>query len=178
MAKKPTYIKLSSDQKNELRRLTQKANRRISAFAKEYEKKGLTIIPREVSGGIQHKSQWATDKYAISRSTKFETERAFREHMRWLRQFDNANIRPTVTEYKKVQQRKLKQAVETSLGQALTPEQKKAIDKMGLGEMADFWRRFSDVSRRLGVRYSSTAAMEMTLELFDEDLDHAFNSAL
>ncbi len=175
---KRSYVQLTSEQKNELRRLTQRANRRIKAFMKEYEKEGLAIIPKEVSGGIQHRSQWATDKYALSRSTKFESEHAFKQHMRFLRQFENPTIRPTVSQYRKVQREKVKKAVVTSLGRDLTVEQVRTIDKMDLGKMSDFWHTFSDVSRRLGVRYSSTAAMETTLELFNEDLEGAFYSSL
>ncbi len=178
MAKKPTYVKLSAEQKNELRRLTQRANRRIAAFQKEYEKSGLSIIPHEVSGGIQHRSQWASEKYALSRSTKFVTEQAYIRHMRFLRTFEVPTIRPTVTQYRKVQAEKLKKAVETSLGIPTQKKQDEVIDKMTLGEMSNFWHTFSDVSRRLGVRYSSAAAMEDALELFDEDLSGAFSRSL
>lgn len=177
MAKKPEYIKLTNEQKKELRRLTQLANRRIAAFTKEYEKYGLSIIPYEVSGGIQTRKQWATEKYAISRSTKFKSEIEFKKHMQWLRQFENPVIRETVTSYTKTQQKKTLQAMETALG-GVTDEQRRMIESMSAGELALFWDTFSDIANRKGVQYSSDATLYQTWELFNEDKDAIIKKAI
>ena len=44
------YVKLTSAQKDEIRRLTQLANRRIKFALKEYERSGGTVLPKEVVG--------------------------------------------------------------------------------------------------------------------------------
>ena len=164
-----TVYKLTPEEKNELRRLTQLANRRIKAFMVEYEKAGLSIIPKEVSGGIQTRQQWATEKYAISRSTKFANEEAFRAHLRWLRQFEKPAIRPTLTEYTKVQRKKTIEAYKTIMGDIDEGTIKK-INKMSLAELTKFWQKFSDRARQLGLQYSSDAMAElMETELYEED---------
>lgn len=165
MAKRSIY-ELTAEQKEEIRRLTQLANRRIKAFTKEYEKYGLEIIPHEVSGGIQLRDQWHTPKTPLSRSVRFSTEREYRERLRFLRTFEQ--IRPNVTQFTKIQQRKTIDAVTSSLGR-LTHEEKAQIEDMDLGQLAKFWQKFSDESRRLGLQYSSEAAMQATLEFFNED---------
>ena len=143
--------KLTAYEKNELRRLTQMANRRIIAYMVEYEKAGLSIIPKEVSGGIQTREQWATEKYAISRSTKFANEQAFRSHLNWLKQFERPAIRPRVTEYTKTQKLKTIEAYKTIMGD-INEETIKKIEKMSLPELTKFWKKFSDRARRLGTQ--------------------------
>lgn len=177
MAKKAEYIKLTNKQKDEIRRLTQLANRRIAAFTKEYEKHGLSIIPYEVSGGIQTREQWATEKYAISRSTKFKSEIDFKRHMRWLKQFENPVIRETVTRYTRTQRIKTLQAMETALG-GITDEQRQMIESMSAGELALFWDTFSDVANRKGAQYSSDAVLYQTWELFNEDKEATIKKAM
>ena len=177
MAKKPEYIKLTTEQKNELRRLTQLANRRIAAFTKEYEKHGLSIIPYEVSGGIQTREQWHTEKYAISRSTKFKSEIDFKRHMRWLKQFENPLIRENVTLYTRTQRVKTLRAMETALG-GVTDEQREMIERMSAGELALFWDTFSNVANRKGVQYSSDSALSQTWELFNEDKEATIKKAV
>ena len=164
-----TVYKLTQEEKNELRRLTQMANRRIKAFMQEYEKAGLSIIPKEVSGGIQTRAQWATEKYAISRSTKFANEEAFRAHLRWLKQFEKPAIRPRVTEYTKAQRAKTIEAYKTIMG-GINEATAKKIEKMSLTDLTKFWKDFSDRARKLGPKYSSDAmAILMEDELFEED---------
>ena len=161
--------KLTAYEKNELRRLTQMANRRIKAYMVEYEKAGLSIIPKEVSGGIQTREQWASEKYAISRSTKFANEQAFRSHLNWLRQFEKPAIRPRVTEYTKVQKAKTIEAYKTIMGN-INEETVKKIEKMSLPELSKFWKKFSDRARKLGTQYSSDAMQVlMENELYAED---------
>jgi hypothetical protein len=52
---KQTYHKLDKAQKEEVRRLTQLANRRIAAARKAFAKEGMSIAPKAVTGGIQIK---------------------------------------------------------------------------------------------------------------------------
>jgi len=161
--------KLTAYEKNELRRLTQMANRRIKKYMEEYEKAGLSIIPKEVSGGIQTREQWASEKYALSRSTKFANEEAFRSHLKWLRQFERSTVRPRFTEYTKTQKIKTIEAYKTIMGD-INEETVKRIEKMSLPELSKFWKKFSDRARKLGVQYSSDAMQVlMENELYAED---------
>lgn len=176
MAKDSQY-RLTQDQKNELRRLTQKANRRIKAYMKEYEKEGLTIIPFEESGGIQTKEQWATERTPISRSTKFGSEQAFKKHMAWLKQFDNPAKTQPVSEYTKAQRKKTIKAIETSIGN-IAPREKQIVNEMSAADLSKFWDKFSERAKKLGIRYSSNAAMEGVLELYKEDRENLINKTL
>ncbi len=145
------------------------ANRRIKKYMVEYEKAGLSIIPKEVSGGIQTREQWATEKYALSRSTKFANEQAFRSHLNWLKQFERPAIRPRFTEYTKTQKIKTIEAYKTIMGD-INEETVKKIEKMSLPELTKFWKKFSDMARRLGIQYSSDAMQVlMENELYAED---------
>lgn len=172
-----TGFKLTEQQKREYKRLTQLANRRIRAFTKEYEKAGLEIIPHEVSGGIQVKEQWHTPKTPVSRSIKFTSEQEYREKRRWLKTFDSGIIRENVTDYTKTQRRKTIQAINTAMG-GITDYQRNAINEMSVTELAIFWKKFSDVSKRLGMRYSSEQAMLQTTELMSEDIEGAWQRAM
>lgn len=163
------YIKLTNEQKDEIRRLTQLANRRIESFHKEYAKLGKEIIPFEVSGGIQTKDQWETKKYALSRSTRFTSEREYYRRLKFLRSFENPVIRQTVTEYTKSQQEKLLNVMDKTISGGLSEVDIEKVRGMSLQGILKFWEKFSEVSRRMGLRYSSDAAMTETLEYFEED---------
>lgn len=178
MAKRGKYIKLSKQEKEEIRRLTQKANRRISAYMKEYEKEGLSIIPYEVSGGFQTRQQWETEKYALSRKVRFTSVKEYRERMKLLRSFDSEIMRPVLTEYTEVQRYKTIKAMETSLGVNISPKMEKAIGKMTLGELTVFWNKFESEGRRLKAEYSSEAAMSATLNAFSEDIKSLYDRSL
>lgn len=173
MAKKSKGINLSQQEKAELKRLTQLVNRRIAQAQKVYEKAGRTIAPLEVTGGIQTKAQWASEKYAVSRSTtRFKTKKEFVDHMKWLRSFEGKAARPNMTEYTKIQQEKIIMAIETATSGELKDKLIKKIRKMTAPEMSDFWDEFSKVAARLGNEYSSDGAMIAALmEWFDEDID-------
>ena len=171
---KQGLVKLSAEQKAEIKRLTQAANRRISTAFKEYEKAGLSIVPREVVGDIQTRSQWSSDKYAISRSTKFSSIKEYRAHMDFLKSFEPGKntSRPTMTEYRKIQQYEMIQAIETSIGGDPTRRLEKKIYKMTAPELSKFWERYSNVAARMSLGYASDAAMIMTMEdYFSEDID-------
>lgn len=163
------YIKLTKQEKNELRRLTQKANRQVKQYHKAMKREGLEIAPYQPTGGIQTKAQWETEKNPLSRSTKFVDKSEFKKRMRFLRSFDNEIERPKYTEYSIAQKNKLKKAMETSIGDNLSSDMNDKIDSLGLGQVNKFWDKFEEVSRRLGMNYSSQQAMSMTLEFFNED---------
>ncbi len=162
------YIKLTAQQKEEVRRLTQLANRRIANAFKAYEKEGKTLAPSEVTGGIQTREQWASEKYALSRSVKFESFKEYRDRIHFLRQFEVT--RPSITEYNKIQQEKTLQAIESSLGQIPEGTEKK-ISKMTAPQLAEFWKQFSNNASRAGMKYSSDAIMNQTMnDMFPEDI--------
>lgn len=168
---------LTPQQKDEVRRLTQKANRRIISFYNEYSKHGLEILPSEPTGGIQHKLQWETEKYPLSRSVVFKDEKDYQERMRLLRSFDNPVQRETLSEYTKTQRTKTRQAMKNTIGkdsfQYLTEKGEKELklDDMSLAELKIFWQKFSEVSRRMGLQYSSDQALAETFEYFEDDID-------
>ena len=58
------YIKLTAQQKDEIRRLTQLANRRIRNAFKAYEKEGKRVVPLEIVGKpeLQTREGWHTEK--------------------------------------------------------------------------------------------------------------------
>lgn len=168
------FIDLSAAQKEEIRRLTQLANRRIKAAFKAYEKEGKEVVPREVVGDIQLREQWASEKYAISRSVKFTSHKEYREQLQFLRKFEFQM--PGIKEYTKVQREKTLQGIETSLGTEVPADIVKKINKMSAPQLSEFWNEFSDKAAKLGMKYSSNAAMQQTFEeLFSEDVKNATN---
>ena len=167
MARK--YIQLTPEQKDEIRRLTQKANRRILAFYREYKKHGLDILPFEPTGGIQTKQQWETRKYPLSRSTKFKSVQEYKKRIAFLRSFDRPGLRPTLTEYKEIARTRLLTAINSILGQV--PDEVRAyVESLSPAQIQKFWDKFSEVSSKAGLQYSSEGALVETLELFDEDM--------
>lgn len=167
-------VKLTERQKDEIRRLTQKANRRILQAFKEYEKHGREIPPAKVTGGIQTYEQWETAKLPLSRSTQFATEAEYRERLRFLRSFDMGQAaRPTMTEYTNIEREKIRVAMRHILGTDPGAKLEKQLGRMSAPQLAEFWERFEENANRKGVQYSSDAVMAETLEeFFQEDLDH------
>lgn len=176
MAKKktPKHVQLTSAQKDEIRRLTQLANRRIKAAEKEYRKAGKRVLPTEVVGQFQIKEQWNTKSTPLSRSVKFESLAEYKKQLKFLQSFDpkaRGETRPTISQYANVQQQKTIEAVETSLDLHAPEGLQQAIRKMNAPQLADFWKTFSNRSAKLGLKYSSAAVMQQTLEeYFPEDL--------
>lgn len=168
------YHKLTASQKEEVRRLTQLANRRIKAAHKAYAKAGKQVAPREVVGHLQIKEDWATKSTPLSRSVKFESEKDYKKHLQFLRSFDpkaTRAARPSITEYNVIQRTKTLQAVETSLGMDVPEDLAKKLNKMNAAELGTFWKSFSDKASRLGLKYSSEAAMLASMrEIFPEDI--------
>ena len=167
-------IKLSAEQKDEIRRLTQLANRRIKAAEKAYRKEGMSVLPSDVVGKYQIKEQWNTKNTPISRSVKFEDQKAYRKQLQYLRQFET--VRPGIKEYTKVQQEKTKDSIETALGTDVPDSLTKKVDKMTAPELSKFWKSFSDKASKMGVKYASDSAMNQTLsEFFPEDMQSFTN---
>lgn len=162
---------LTKAQQEEIRRLTQKANRRIKAYVTMYEKAGYKVIPKEVTAGfgIQSRKQFETDNYALSRSVKFETQEDYKRQLRLLKRFDSnrADGVPTVSEYNKTSRLKLTKAFETA-GIELDKKTLAKINKMNAANIAGFWKEYTERARRKGIQYSSEAVMMETAENFDQ----------
>lgn len=163
------YIPLTASQKEEIRRLTQLANRRILATARAYNTGTNYVLPKEVVGDFQIYEKWQTEKSPISRSVKFETKEEYLRQLKMLRSFERERV--GIKEYTRVQREKTIIAMETSLGIELPEKITKKIDKMTAPQLTHFWNTFSDKATRLGLNYSSDGVMSQTLsEYFNEDL--------
>lgn len=165
----PERYRLTPSQKDEIRRLTQLANRRIKAAERAYRKEGKMVLPREIVGDYQTKESWATEKTPISRSVVFESREDYLRQLKFLRSFERE--RPGIKEYTRIQRQKTLEAVESSLGVDVPRDLRTEIMNMSAPQLSDFWNTFSNKASKLGMRYSSEQAMEMTLnEMFPEDI--------
>lgn len=164
--------RLSKKQREELRRLTQKVNRRILQAEKIYRKEGRRILPQEVVGKYQTREQWELPSRPLSRSVQFRSKEEYLERIRFLRSFEGKAARPTMTEFTKYQREKVKEAVKTSLGVDIPKKLEKKLAKMSAPQLSKFWEQYSENAVRAGVQYSSEAVMSETLaEFFSEDID-------
>ena len=164
------HIKLTPEQKDELRRLTQLANRRIKNAFKVYEKSGKSIVPKEIVGNTQIREQWHTKSTPLSRSVKFDTYQDYRRHLHYLRSFEVTKV--GIKEYTEIQQMKVLHAVKSSLGVEVPIELRKKISKMDATQLTDFWNDFADKASKLGMQYASETAMMSALEdYFGEDIE-------
>lgn len=172
--------KLSENDRRELKRLTQKANRRIESAMRAYEKEGLQVIPRALSGGkIQIREQYQAGKSAYSRSTKFGSKEDFRRHLNELRRFESPDQYrrvdriPTLSEYNRIQQSKVQAAVNTALGVDISDKLQKKLSRMSAPQLSKFWNTFERNASRKGHPYSSDVAMTDALEeFFGDDIDN------
>ena len=169
------YVKLTAQQKDEIRRLTQLANRRIKFAEKEYKRSGGTVLPREVVGDLQIREKWATPNTPISRSVKFESEKDYRKQLQFLRSFDpkasKGGARPSISQFTMVQRHKTMDALETSFGIDMTEHLGAMINKMSAPQLSKFWDTYAKKSAKLVFKYSSDKAMSQTMqEFFSEDL--------
>lgn len=169
-------VKLTAQQKDEIRRLTQLANRRIKFAEKEYKRSGGTVLPREVVGDLQIKEKWATPNTPISRSVKFQSEKDYRKQLQFLRSFDpkssKQGARPSISQYTLLQRDKTRNAIETSFGQEVSEAINDKISRMTAPQLNEFWNTYSMKSAKLGLKYSSGDAMRQTItEFFPEDKD-------
>lgn len=168
-------FRLTKEESAEIKRLTQFANRRIIALQKAYEKEGRSIIPKELSMGVQTRAQWVTDKTPISRSVKFQSEEDYKKQLRELKKLANT---PNLTAYTEIQKNKTLSAIRTIMGD-VPPELEDAIGEMNTPQLAAFWETFEEESRRLGLKYSSDSALETTIsEFFPEDMNRLKESSL
>lgn len=170
------YVKLTAQQKDEIRRLTQLANRRIKFAEKEYKRSGGTVLPREVVGDLQIREKWATPNTPISRSVKFQSEKDYRKQLQFLRSFDpkasKQGARPSISQYTLIQRDKTRNAIETSFGQELSGAINDKISRMTAPQLSEFWNTYARKSAQLGLKYSSGDAMRETIaEFFPEDKD-------
>ena len=174
--------KLNAYEKNEFRRLTQRANRRLKAFQVEYAKHGKSVIPQELTAGfnIQHTSQLNSANYAPSRShTRFADKKEFNQYMKMLRRFESsrADSVPTVREYASINRSKLAQAFDTA-GVKLTQDQIKKLSKMSSVEISKFWDEYYNKAKRLGIRYASDSVMEDMIDYLDSNKATLLKGAL
>lgn len=162
-------VQLNPAQKEEIRRLTQLANRRIKNVEKAYLAEGKTVLPKELVADFQIHETWQTKANPLSRSVKFATEKDYNDQLRLLRSFETS--RPGIKEYTNVQREKTSIAIQTAMGlDELPPGFQKKLNKMTAPSLADFWNKFSEKAARMGATYSSLSAMQETVEeFFPED---------
>ena len=168
-------VKLTNAQKDEIRRLTQLANRRIKFALKEYERSGGPVLPKEGVGDYQIIERWHPSSTPISRAVVFESEKDYRKQLNFLRSFDpkatGAGARPSISQFTLIQRDKTVQALETSFGSIVPDSVLEKIKTMSAPQLTHFWKQYKIKSAKLMLRYSSSQAMAMTLqELFPEDL--------
>lgn len=163
---------LTPQQKEEFRRLTQKANRRIAKAFREYEKEGLRLVPKALTGGfLQSRKEWKSQQYALSRSvTQFKSRKDYLNYMKRLRQFDVKEEKggvPTFTEYKAVIANKIEAAFMTSISKIKLGDLEKdvmnivlqSLRSMDMFDQKGFWDKFEEYGSKMGIQYSSEAAM-------------------
>lgn len=167
-------LQLTLDQKEEIRRLTQRANRRIISAQKTYAKHGRTVIPVEIGGKYQTMNQWKGGDRPISRTVVFDSQSDYKRQLQFLRSFeDYPGARPTIREFTKIQRKKVLQAVETSLGTEGSKLLLKRMNKMSAPELAQFWDVFSENAARKGLQYASDTVMQESMgEFFKEDIEN------
>jgi len=170
---KRKYVKLSVAHKEEIRRLTQFANRRIRQAQKVYAREGKDILPRDIVGKqeLQIKDTWHTNKNPLSRSTKFRTTEDFEQHMKFLRSFEDE--RPTVGQYTKIQHERTLKAVKNTLGYMDLEQFEGKIRGMTAPQQDEFWKKFGRKAQRKGMSYDSEQVLRETMaEFFPEDREH------
>lgn len=169
-------FKLNKDQAKELKRLTQKANRRIKSYMTVYEEGGHAVLPYKYTGGfdVQAKQQWTGATTPLSRSTKFASEKEYKQYINTLkRKFDNERTPeyvPTVRQSMKLEHSKLSQALDTA---GIKPN-RQAIKKMSLMDTKAFWDKFNERAVSKGLLYSSDQVLsEMVGELGAEQTEES-----
>jgi hypothetical protein len=187
---KKSFRKFTKEEKSEYRRLVQNANRRVQRAHEAWAKEGLKVPPSFLTGGKQWTTQFETNKYAWSRGmTHFENEKQYRQALEFFKSFDpktpgQHEKRPTVTEYREIQQVKTFEAMKHVLGVDLSIQQLNLetnemesvytlydkLKQLSAPKMSKFWKAFSDRAKHMGLQYSSNEAMAQTLkEFFPED---------
>ena len=169
-------VNLTARQKDEIRKLTQFANRRIKRAFKEYEEGGRTVVPMDLTGFLNTRDEWHTENTPLSRSVVFESEQEYRRTINRLRQF--RHTAPDIKTWTDDQRSVTLSGLESSLGRGNVPDE--VINKvleMDAVQLSDFWNRFSQKARRMGAQYSSYQNMLDTLrEFFPEDFENLMDS--
>ena len=163
-------VKLTDRQKDEIRKLTQFANRRIKRAFKEYEDAGRTVVPTDLTGFLNTRDEWHTANTPLSRSVVFESEQEYRRTINRLRQF--RNTAPDIQTWTDDQRTVTLSGLETALGE-VPDEVINSVLEMDAVQLSEFWDKFSKNARRMGAQYSSHQNMQDTLrEFFPEDFDN------
>lgn len=168
-------VKLSTAQKEEIRRLTQLANRRIKAAEKHYSAVGKEILPVALVGPeYQLKDNWATPNTPISRSIKFDTMSDYRKQLAMLRRFERE--RPNVTTYTRVNREKTLAAIETATGLDVPKALQDKVNKMNIHDLLSFWQTFEEKATKVGMKYSSDSVMISSLsDYYEEDFEYLYD---
>ena len=170
---------LNKRQKENIRRLTQRANRRIMAVEREFKKQGLKILPEDATGGIQTRQQWETKGKPLSRSVQFESKKDYQKRLKQLQDIagktkdrDAIYARKVVEQHARIERKKTIKGVETSLGVDAPPSLEAKLNNMTAAEVKEFWVKFDSKSAQLGREYTSEAALVATTnEFFNEDYE-------
>ena len=167
-------VKLTDRQKDEIRKLTQFANRRIKRAFKEYEDAGRTVVPTDLTGFLNTRDEWHTATTPLSRSVVFESEQEYRHTINRLRQF--RHTAPDIQTWTDDQRVVTLSGLETALGD-VPDEVVNRVIEMDAVQLSDFWNKFSQNARRMGAQYSSYQNMQDTLrEFFPEDFENLMDS--
>lgn len=160
-------VKLTDRQKDEVRKLTQFANRRIKRAFKEYEDAGRTVVPTDLTGFLNTRDEWHTASTPLSRSVVFESEQEYRRTINRLRQF--RHTAPDIKTWTDDQRVVTLAGLETALGDVPDEVINKVLE-MDAVQLSEFWDKFTKNARRMGAQYSSLQNMQDTLrEFFPED---------
>ena len=160
-------VKLTARQKDEVRKLTQFANRRIKRAFKEYEDAGRTVVPTDLTGFLNTRDEWHTASTPLSRSVVFESEQEYRRTINRLRQF--RHTAPDIQTWTDDQRVVTLSGLETALGD-VPDEVINSVLEMDAVQLSEFWDKFTKNARRMGAQYSSYQNMQDTLrEFFPED---------
>ena len=160
-------VKLTERQKDEIRKLTQFANRRIKRAFKEYEDAGRTVVPTDLAGFLNTRDEWHTANTPLSRSVVFESEQEYRRTINRLRQF--RHTAPDIQTWTDDQRVVTLSGLETALGD-VPDEVINRVLEMDAVQLSEFWDKFTKNARRMGAQYSSLQNMQDTLrEFFPED---------
>ena len=164
-------VKLTDRQKDEVRKLTQFANRRIKRAFKEYEDAGRTVVPTDLTGLLNTRDEWHTANTPLSRSVVFESEQEYRRTINRLRQF--RHTAPDIQTWTDDQRVVTLSGLETALGNDVPDEVINKVIEMDAVQLSEFWDRFSKKARRMVTQYSSYQNMVDTLrEFFPEDFEN------
>src|SRR5690606_876804 len=110
----------------------------------------------------------------LSRTVVFASKQEYEKQMKFLKSFDpkaQGQTRPNMKQYTKIQRSKTAQAMQSTLGMDVPISILEKVNELTAPQLSEFWKTFSAKSSKLGVKYSSEAAMQETMnELYPEDI--------